>query len=161
MGLTYWLLPCLTGKVLRFRAFAEVQPYLWFVGMGFFSISNHVSGLEGMPRRVYEASYQGAPAAHCWASYTVISAAFGVVLCVSAMSFVLVVGTLLWGRPLRDPPEVEFAAALEEDEPRPSIWDRFGLWTALAAVLIIVAYAVPIAHHLALHRHGSPGFKPY
>jgi hypothetical protein len=35
------------------------------------------------------------------------------------------------------------------------------LWTALAAVLIIVAYAVPIAHHLALHRHGLPGFKPY
>src|SRR5262249_39719366 len=103
MGLTYWLLPRLTGRALRFTAFASVQPYLSFGGMMLFSLSNHISGLEGMPRRVYEAGYQGNATAQSWAPYTAVSAAGGVILFVSAMCFVLVAfGTMLWGRKLAD-----------------------------------------------------------
>ena len=42
---------------------ARVQPYLWFVGMMLFSFSNHITGLMGMPRRVYDASYGGSTVA--------------------------------------------------------------------------------------------------
>ena len=37
MGATYWLLPRLTGRELRFAPLARVQPYLWFAGMTLFS----------------------------------------------------------------------------------------------------------------------------
>jgi cytochrome c oxidase subunit 1 len=161
MGLTYWMLPRLTGKAIRFRAFAEVQPYLWFIGMMFFSIANHVTGLMGMPRRVYDPAYFGATQAARWAPWTAVSAAGGVILFVSAMSFCLVVfGTLLWGRKLETAPALEWSEALEEPQKR-GIWDRFGLWTIVAAVLIVLAYAVPIAHLLSIHRYGAAGVKVY
>ncbi len=161
MGLSYWLLPRLAGKELRFPAFAQVQPWLWFAGMMLFSVANHVTGLLGMPRRVYEASYQGAGAASAWAPWTAVSAAGGVILFVSAMSYVLVVaGTVLWGRPLKDRPEVAWAEPLEPVEPRRTLWDRLGLWTVLAIVLIVIAYGYPIASLLGMHHFGAHGIRP-
>jgi len=161
MGLSYWLLPRLTGKELRFSAFAQVQPWLWFGGMMLFSIANHITGLLGMPRRVYDAGYEGAAAANAWAPWTAVSAAGGVILFVSAMSYVLVVaGTVLWGRPLQDPPEIAYAEPLEPPDPRRTLWDRLGLWTALAIVLIVIAYGYPIASLLGMHRYGAPGIRP-
>jgi cytochrome c oxidase subunit 1 len=35
MGATYWLLPKITGRELKFMGLARVQPYLWFLGMTF------------------------------------------------------------------------------------------------------------------------------
>ena len=161
MGLTYYLLPRLAGRELRFAAFAQVQPWLWFAGMLFFAIANHATGLLGMPRRVYEASYGGAAAAQAWAPWTAVSAAGGVILFVSAMSFVLVAfGTLLWGRRLDRPPEIEYAEPLEPVT-RATVWDRIGLWTVVAVVLIAVAYGLPLWNLLRLERYGSPGFAPF
>ena len=31
----------------------------------------------------------------------------------------------------------------------------------LAVALVLAAYAMPIMHHLMLHRFGSIGFKPF
>ena len=59
-----------------------------------------------------------------------------------------------------EPPAFEFAIAL-----RPptgvSVWDRFGLWTALAVVLVLLAYAYPMTQLLMHTRYGSPGFQPF
>ena len=43
----------------------------------------------------------------------------------------------------------------------PSVWDRLGLWTVVAVVLVAVAYAYPLAHLLMLNRFGSPPFEPF
>ena len=59
MGGTYWLLPRLLGRELRFPRLATVQPYLWFLGMAFFSTSYHIAGLRGLPRRVYSGTLTG------------------------------------------------------------------------------------------------------
>ncbi|MGH7675598.1 MAG: cbb3-type cytochrome c oxidase subunit I, partial [Gemmatimonadales bacterium] len=48
MGTAYWLMPRLSGRELELGLLARVQPYLWFVGMLLFSISNHLTGLMGM-----------------------------------------------------------------------------------------------------------------
>jgi cytochrome c oxidase subunit 1 len=162
MGTTYWLLPRLTGRELRFAAFAQVQPWLWFFGMMLFSISNHVAGLMGMPRRIYDAQYLGSAIAKAWAPWTAVSAAGGVILFTSAMCFVLVVvGTVLWGRRLPVAPPIEYAEAIDPPTGPATLWDRFGLWTAVAIVLIVIAYAVPLYQLLALRRFGSPGFSPF
>lgn len=162
MGLTYWLLPRLLGRELKFPAFAQVQPWLWFVGMMFFAVANHVTGLLGMPRRVYDPAYFGAAAARAWAPWTAVSAAGGVILFVSAMSFLLVaVGTALWGKRMASPPEIAYAEPLEPVPARRSLWDRFGLWTVLAVLLVLIAYGLPLFGLLRLERFGSPGFKPF
>jgi hypothetical protein len=43
----------------------------------------------------------------------------------------------------------------------PTIWDRFGLWSLVAAALVLVAYAYPLIQLLAHPRFGSPGFQPF
>ena len=162
MGITYWLLPRLTGKELRLSAAASVQPYLWFVGMMLFGVVNHITGLMGMPRRIYDAGYGGSEIAARWAPWTAVSAVGGVVLFVSSALFVsVVVATLLYGRKIEEP-EIAFAEALDAPaNPVRGIWDRWPLWTAISVILVLAAYALPIAHHLMLHRFGSTGFKPF
>jgi cytochrome c oxidase subunit 1 len=162
MGATYWLLPSLTGRRLHFLPAAQIQPFLWAIGMVLFGVVNHVTGLMGMPRRIYNFDYNGSPIAAEWAEWTSISAAGGVILFVSAMMYVLVVvGTVLWGERI-DEPKIEFAAPLEAPEPSGyALWDRLGMWTLAASALVLIAYLYPILNLLQLERFGSTGFKPF
>ncbi len=160
MGATYWLLPRLTGRELRPMALARFQPYLWILGMLLFSGSNHVAGLMGLPRRIYDVTYFGAEQAQSWIPLTKIAAAGAVLLFFSAFAFVFVVAaTVLAGR-RSEAPAFEFARPLEPVGDR-GIWDRFGLWTVVAAVLVVIAYGYPLFHLLSQQRFGSPGFSPF
>jgi cytochrome c oxidase subunit 1 len=161
MGTSYWLLPRLTGRALRFRAMAEVQPYLWFFGMMVFSLVNHATGLAGMPRRIYDASYQGHPVAQSWQQWTGLSALGGTVLFVSALAFVTVMIASCFGTRMREVPQIRFAESLEPVAPGRPIWDRFGLWTVVAVILVIAAYAYPLFQLLTTERFGSPPFRVY
>jgi len=161
MGAGYWLLPRLTGRELRLQSVAQVQPYLWFIGMMLFSLVNHAAGLAGMPRRVYDASYQGHPAAQVWEQWTGLSAMGGVILFVSALCFVAVMAATAFGGRKGIAPPIEYAEALDGDPNVRPFWDRFGLWTVLAVVLVIAAYAYPLWQLISLERFGSPGFQPF
>jgi cytochrome c oxidase subunit 1 len=163
MGAAYYLVPRMSGRELELGLLAKVQPYLWFLGMVLFSFVNHVTGLMGMPRRIFTDTYAGAPQAQMWQGLTRISALGGVVLFVSAGFFVLVmVGTLLAG-PRKQQPPVEWAEPLHAPAGgyKPAIWDRLGLWFAVAVGLAAIAYAVPLWDLLHLTRYGSPGYKPF
>ncbi len=161
MGTAYWLLPRLTGRELELGLLAKVQPYLWFVGMVLFSISNHITGLMGMPRRIYDATYGGAAAAQAWRGLTGISAVGGLFLFASAGFFMLVMlGTGLAGRK-REPEPIEWAEPLEPSSPKATLLDRYGLWTLVAVALVLIAYAYPLWSHLHMQRFGSPGYTPF
>lgn len=160
MGLAYHLVPRLAGRELELGLLAKVQPYLWFLGMLLFSISNHTTGLMGMPRRVYEAEYGGAAAAQAWQGLTGLSAIGGMVLFASAAFFLLVMlGTALAGK-RREPEPLEWAEPLHPVG-KPGWLDRFGLWVVVAVVLVLIAYAVPFWNHLRMERFGSPPFTPF
>ena len=157
MGATYWLLPRISGRELRLVALARVQPYLWFAGMVLFSTSYHIAGLLGLPRRIYSASLTGEYTQ--WHGLSVVAAVGAVILFTSALSYVTIVAaTWLGGREIQAPP-FEFASSLRP--PVASIWDRFELWTPIAVILIIAAYAYPIIRLLAHHRYGSPPYQPF
>jgi cytochrome c oxidase subunit 1 len=160
MGVTYWLLPRMMGRELRFRGLALAQPYLWFIGMSFFSISYHVAGLRGLPRRVYSAALTGEYGAE-WHGLTVAAAIGGVILFLSAMAYVtVVVATWTSGRRLDPAPAMKFAVPLRPVG-APGLWDRFGLWTVIAIVLVLLAYAYPIYTLLNWTRFGSPPYQPF
>ncbi|MEM9597398.1 MAG: cbb3-type cytochrome c oxidase subunit I [Acidobacteriota bacterium] len=161
MGGTYWLMPRLLGRQLTLPRVAAVQPYLWFLGMMLFAVVNHVTGILGMPRRVFSGEYPGFEVAESWRTLTVVSAWGGVVLFVSSLCFLaVVIATAVWGRKI-EAPAFEFARPLEPLPERTNVWDRFGLWTAMAVVLIVIAYAYPIYHLYSMETFGSPGFKPF
>jgi cytochrome c oxidase subunit I len=157
MGATYWMLPRMTGRDLRFKKLAQLQPYLWFAGMVLFSTSYHIAGLRGLPRRVYSASLTGEY--NQWHGLSLVAAAGAVVLFTSALSYVVVsAATWLAGVKVQAP-AFEFSTSLRP--PVVSIWDRFGLWTVIAVVIILCAYAYPIIHLLSHHRYGSPPYQPF
>lgn len=161
MGTSYWLLPRLTGRPLKFPSLASVQPYLWFIGMMTFSIVNHATGLMGMPRRVYDASYGGHPIAQAWQAWTGLSALGGVILFVSAMSFVLVMVATGLSRERREAEPILYAEPLEPLPRHRPVWDRFGLWTVIAVLMVIAAYAYPLWSLISMERFGSPGWQPF
>jgi len=159
MGATYWLLPRLLGRELRLPALARIQPYLWFVGMALFSISYHVAGLRGMPRRVYSGALNGAYGAE-WAGLADIAAIGGTILFVSALAFVTVVAvTWISGRRI-EAPAFELAVPLRPVTTM-GLWDRLGLWTIVAILLVALAYAYPLLSLLSHERFGSPPYQPF
>jgi cytochrome c oxidase subunit 1 len=161
MGTAYWLVPKLVGRELELTLLAKVQPYLWFAGMMLFSIANHVTGLMGMPRRIYDPTYLGSAVAERWGGLTALSALGGVFLFASATFFLLVMlGTVLAGRPTTDT-AISFAEPLEGEPVKRLMFDRLGLWITVAVVLVLIAYAYPLADHLRMTTYGSPGFKPF
>lgn len=161
MGAAYWLLPRLAGRELELALLARVQPYLWFIGMMLFSFSNHITGLMGMPRRVFDASYDGSAVAAAWRGLTGISAIGGLFLFASAGFFMLVmIGTALAGR-RRAPEPILWAEPLHGPATRRTVFERYGLWAAIAVLLVIIAYAYPLWSHLRMARFGSPGFSPF
>jgi hypothetical protein len=58
---------------------------------------------------------------------------------------------LVWAEPL----EFEPAGASV------SMWDALGRWWAIAVVLVLIAYALPLMDIFRLTRYGSPGIKPF
>jgi cytochrome c oxidase subunit 1 len=161
MGACYWLLPRLTGRDLELKLLAIIQPYLWFMGMLMFSISNHLTGLQGMPRRIYDFSYGGSPIAAEWTQGTYMSAFGGVFLYASALCFVAVmVGTMLAG-PRKELTPIEFAEPLEPPGDKALVLDKLWIWVLIAVVLVIAAYAIPLFQHLSMERFGAPGVRVY
>jgi cytochrome c oxidase subunit 1 len=163
MGFTYWLLPRITNRDLALKSWAEVQPYLWFLGMFFFAIPNHILGLMGMPRRIYATEFypmQGITSA--WGPWDSMTAAGGVILFVSALFYLVVVfGTIFWGKEIAPLP-VRYAEPLEgEANVKPSFLENYSLWTIIAVVMILIAYGVPLFELLKMPYYGSPPYKPY
>jgi cytochrome c oxidase subunit 1 len=161
MGTAYWLVPKLVGRELELGLLAKVQPYLWFIGMAGFSFSNHITGLMGMPRRIYESSYGGSEVAAQWDVLTLVSAFGGLMLYLSAFFFILVMlGTVLAGK-RHQQHTIEFAEPLEGAPVAPGLFDRIQLWVVVAIILVIVAYAYPLIQHFQLERFGSPPFRVF
>ncbi len=161
MGAAYWLMPRLTGRELELSLLARIQPYLWFMGMLMFSISNHLTGLAGMPRRIYQFDYGGSEIADQWVAGTGISAVGGLFLYASSLCFIAVMlGTGLAGKKTT-PEAIEFAEPLEAPGDKARVLDKLWIWVVIAIVLVVAAYAYPIAEHLSIERFGSRGFRPF
>ena len=160
MGTCYLVVPRLLRRRLELAPLARVQPWLWFLGMLLFSIPTHITGLMGMPRRVFDPRYADHPTALTWQGLTNLSAVGGIVLFASALFFVLVMLFTLFGPRVPEEP-IRFAEPLEDPGTKGAYLDRLGLLTAAAVVLILIAYGYPIIAHLQMTRFGSPGYSPF
>jgi cytochrome c oxidase subunit 1 len=148
MALSYWLYPQISGKRLRLRGLAVVQPFVWFVGMALMSNAMHRAGLAGIPRRTAEPQYdqvnfEGVAGT---VSEMRLQIAIGGTLLFVALLLFLAVMTATWLSG-RDTPVL----ASDVDRPPlsgatagPLVLDNLRLWTAIAVVLIVIAYSLPL-----------------
>jgi cytochrome c oxidase subunit 1 len=162
MAITYWILPQLTGRTLRFKKLALAQPYTWFLGMTLMSNALHRAGLAGIPRRSSEPQYAGItydPPFGTVAEMDWQTAIGGVILFVSLAMFLAVVGAS-WR-------QGDESAAIDDTIPEPlsgsehtpKILDNIKLWVAIAVVLVILAYSLPLAD-MVMDGLFSPGAPP-
>lgn len=157
MGITYWLIPYLSGRPLWSRRLALWQVWLWFLGMIVFSNALHRLGLMGAPRRtMLGAAPYVQPA---WKAVLPLVGIGGTVLFVSGVLYFLnLVLTLAKSRGPA-PAAPGFAEALSGPEHAPAILDRWPPWLALALVLIVIAYGPTLVRLVATTPLTTPGLR--
>jgi len=163
MAITYWILPQLTGRELRFKKLALAQPYTWFVGMTLMSNALHRAGLAGVPRRVSEPEYRtvtydppfGTVAEMQWQT-----ALGGTILFISLVFFLIVI-VASWRSTGESVATIDdtLPAPLSGSEHSPKILDNMKLWIGIAILLVILAYSLPLAD-MVLDGLFSPGAPP-
>jgi cytochrome c oxidase subunit 1 len=157
MGITYWLVPLLSGRALWSRRLALAQVWLWLVGMVVFSNALHRLGLMGMPRRtqIMAAPYITAE----WKALLPLVGVGGTLLFVSAMLYFLVLALTVFASLKPYAGDVPFAEALSGPEGVPVIFDRWRPWLMLAFVLIALAYGPSLVQLAATTPFDAPGLR--
>ncbi|GIP31267.1 b(o/a)3-type cytochrome-c oxidase subunit 1 [Paenibacillus sp. J2TS4] len=157
-GITYWLIPSLTGRTLtsRMHKLGIVQTVIWMIGMFFMSASMHTAGLFGSPRRTAYTTYQDHPDAIFWMPYHVAMAVGGIILFAGLVLMIYNVISLL--RAPKGYTEYPIAESEESPELTPRLFERWGVWITLVVVLVLVAYSMPM---MDMVNHPVPGSKPF
>ncbi|WP_271853193.1 b(o/a)3-type cytochrome-c oxidase subunit 1 [Planococcus maritimus] len=166
MGLTFWLIPYLTGRrfTKRMQRLGFVQIITWSIGMLLMSTAQHVLGLMGAPRRTAYSGYNDHPSAMEWfdgiISNHVTMAIGGTILFLSAMILMYIVIMTMFVSPKAETPDqmVEFPLAESDMSNTPKWLENWWIWIGIAAALIIIAYAIPLTHMI---QHAPPGSKGF
>jgi len=165
MAVAYWLVPQVTGRRLQLPTVAALQPYVWFVGMVLMSNAMHRAGLAGIPRRTAEPQYDQVSfdaVAGTVGEMRLQIAVGGTLLFVAAAMFVAVMlATWLLGvKNSRLRVNGEIPEPLSGPEDAPLVLDELKLWLAIAAVLVALAYGLPL-YDMVADGLLSPGSTPF
>ncbi|MCR8629728.1 b(o/a)3-type cytochrome-c oxidase subunit 1 [Paenibacillus radicis (ex Xue et al. 2023)] len=156
-GVTYWLIPAVTGRVLTplLHKLGIAQTITWLVGMFFMSGAMHTVGLFGSPRRTAYTTYQDHPDPILWMPYHVVMAIGGTVLFIGVIMMVVNVVMLL--KAPKGETEYPIAEVSDAAEKTPALFERWGLWVGVLVVLILVAYSIPVMELLNNPGTGAKG----
>jgi cytochrome c oxidase subunit 1 len=159
MGISYWLVPHLTGKKLWRPKLAVIQTWLWFIGMIIFSNGMHTLGLLGAPRRtpLGVAPYVLPE----WNSRLIQSGVGGAILFVAMYLFIaVIIGTLAGKKAAAaDVPQIPVAQALQDPQSTPGWLDRWAPWLIATIALIVLSYGPQLISQIGNMSLTSPGFK--
>jgi cytochrome c oxidase subunit 1 len=157
MGISYWLVPHLTGHALWSRRLALTQVWIWFVGMIIFSNTLHRLGLMGMPRRtMIGAAVYVQPE---WRPLFPLVGIGATLLFVSSLLYFLNLA-MTWLVSRAPAPSVPaFAESLSGADHAPAVLDRWRPWIALAFLLIAVAYGPTLFRLATTTTFSAPGLR--
>jgi cytochrome c oxidase subunit 1 len=162
MAITYWLLPQVTGKNLKLKTVAMVQPFTWFIGMTLMSNAMHRAGLAGVPRRTAEPQYANVKFENVIggiAEMRLQIAIGGTILFIALLMFLaVVVATWVGERSTKLEVNSELPKPLSGPEHSPVVLDDLRIWALIAIVLVVIAYGPPLWSMVAdgLFAPGSP-----
>lgn len=151
MAGSYWLVPQLTGNRLVGRQVALFQVVLWFVGIVFMTNAMYRSGLVGVPRRTAEPQYSfeynvGVGSMGELNAQIVLG---GTLLFISAFLFLTLMILTVFNTDSEPVVDGTIPTALSGPEDSPQILDNLRLWFGIGLVLVILAYALPLANIVA------------
>lgn len=157
IGITYWMIPHLTGTVLWKPKVALFQAWTWFVGMIIFSNAMHMLGLLGAPRRTPLGEAPYVPEA--WDGHLMRVSIGGAILLVSVITYVVVVVQTVRSPKAapEDVPEVPIAESIRHPQLTPDWLDRFKPWLIGAGVLLVIAYGPQLVDQILNMNLNAPG----
>ncbi|MEX2356121.1 MAG: cbb3-type cytochrome c oxidase subunit I [Thermaerobacterales bacterium] len=158
MGISYWLVPLLTGRSLWRRRWAVIQVWSWFFGAAIMARGMHWLGLAGGPRRTYltHADYAVAE----WWQAGLLTGVGGMIMTVSGLLFLLNITVTLWNHKKAGPLQVPEAEPLHRVERMPVLLDRITPWVLLTVVLAALAWGLPL-WRAATTFPSVPGYTPW
>lgn len=157
MGITYWLVPVLSGRPLWSRRLALVQVWLWFGGMVIFSYALHSLGFMGAPRRTPLGIV--AYAQPEWRTMLSLVGVGGSLLFVSGLLYFMNLVVTAWWSRGPAPAFPGFAEALSGAEHAPAMLDHWRPWVVIAVVLILIAYGPTVAQLVLATPFDAPGLR--
>lgn len=159
-GIAYWLVPHLNGRVLTkaMNKLAIIQGVVWILGMAIMSGSMHIAGLFGAPRRSSFSTYGDAPQALDWIPYQIAQAVGGSILFLGIVLVLVIFINLAFFAP-KGEEEFPVGEVAEHAEKTPRFLENWGVWLSIVAVLILLAYTVPLFDMIQNAPPGSKGFK--
>lgn len=138
MGISYWLLPYFTGKPIP-RRLAQIQVWMYAIGMVIFSQALHSLGLAGMPRRTPIGQAPYVPPA--WEGLLIREAIGALILYTGALLFIIIMAMQAFGKAKeRVTVEPPVAEALQDPQLTPAWLDTWRPWVVGAVALILLAY---------------------
>lgn len=158
MGISYWLIPWLTGRALWGRKLALAQAWLYSIGVMIFARGMISGGLEGVPRRTFAAGMTYSKPS--WELAGIWTGVGGTLMFIAAMLFLFIlVMTVFFGKKGEAPeiPVTETAHAPQTTGWEPRL-DKFSWVVALTILLIVIAYG-PYLIQAWPPKLTVPGFK--
>jgi cytochrome c oxidase subunit 1 len=161
IGITYWLIPMLAGKELWSSRTAQVQVWLWVIGMVLFSGSHHLLGVYfGVPRRTMLGAASFASPA--WNPLLYLAAVGGLILGVSMiLYFIVILGTVFSSRRLARHVEMPIAEPMNDIQETPEWLDAWKPWLLVTIVLIVFSYGPPLVNLLQNADLSSVGLRAW
>jgi cytochrome c oxidase subunit 1 len=166
-GITYWLVPYLTGRKLTpaMNRLGIIQTVLWTVGMFIMSTSMHLLGLQGAPRRTAYTTYQNHDTALDWFQGILVNqvtaSVGGMVLFISAMLMIYSVIHLALFAPKSQDTEFPIGDISDDARETPRILENWKLWIGITILLILFAYTIPLINMILHAPPGSPPFRTW
>lgn len=158
MGISYWLVPYITGRKLWSRKLALAQAWTWFIGMLIFGRGMHWLGLLGAPRRTMlgAATYRALNPA--WDLPSVMVGIGGAILALSLYMYLVEMAATLWASKERAQVQIPEAEAVSGPERAPLVLERWRVWIGAAVVLTAIGY-VPTVLQLLANVNIVPGIR--
>jgi cytochrome c oxidase subunit 1 len=141
-AIAYDLWPHLTGRALPCLRLIRVQLWLWFIGMLVLTLPWHLTGIQGMPRRMAYFDYTNGELS-AQAIPVILSVVGALIVLVSAAMFIAIL-LRAHQAPRVEPVEYRFSAAVHQSDTVPAALNSFRLWLALMIGLTVFNYGYPV-----------------
>ena len=155
-GISYWLVPYLTGKQLMNEKLATWANWLWFVGMVIFSNAMHVLGLLGAPRRTPLGLAPYIPEE--WSGHLLRVGIGGSIMYIGALLYFFVIARTAWSKKAASVDvEIPVAESIHDPQDTPAWLDRWVPWIVGTVALILIAYGPQLFEQISNISLNSPG----
>ena len=161
IGMSLFLVAELTGRQIRFQTINVWTPYVWTLGIMIFSTGLFIGGAGGEPRRTNMGLSYANPQSHLyhadWSYAKVLGSIGGTIMTIAALMFFVVFFATLFGKQNKTGALKLIVSEPYHNERVPAV-QTFTPWLVGAALLLVIAYAAPIAQTV---RSNFPGAPPY